>query len=189
MPRVPTADGSENRLEFEVIGNKSDAAVQTVSVAASLMGYLKGLVGSGAVSVAIGEADIDISEDDYTGFITLMTITPAAGAPLADAQIVFDLAKASTGFAAGHSTETIQLAVARKIDGTNWRTDAEQATTAITGTNAAARSVTLTIGSVGVSEEVRIMVILSAEAADTEIPFALAYSAKAAPTVTPVAAA
>lgn len=190
MPSVPDVDGAENRLEFEVIGNKSDAAVKIVSVTASIVAYLKGLLGVLAPDIATGEADIDVSEADYTAFQVLVTIVPATGAPLADAEIVFDLAKASTGFGPGHTTETIQFAVARKVDGTNWRTDAEQVTTAITGTNAALASVHLPIGSVGVTEQVRVMVILSAEnAVDVEIPFALAYNAAAAPTVTPVAAA
>lgn len=140
-----------------------------------------------APAIATGEADIDISEVDYTSYQVLVTIVPAATAPLADVQIVFDLAKATTGYAAGHAAETLIVAAARKVDGTNWRTDAEQLTTAISGTNAALASITLPIGDVGVTEEVRIMVILSAEAADTEIPFALSYRAIAAPTVTPVA--
>jgi hypothetical protein len=188
MPRVSTADGTENRLEFEVTGNKEDAAVDTIGSTASQVAYLKGLVGASAIKVATGTADIDVSAGDYTAFLNLVTVAPATGAPLANVQIVFDLALATTGFAALHTTETIQFAVARKVDGTNWRTDAEQVTTAITGTNAAGRSVTLDIGGVGVSEQVRIMVVLSAEAADTELPFALIYSASAAPTVTPVAA-
>lgn len=140
-----------------------------------------------APAIATGEADIDISEVDYTSYQVLVTIIPAATAPLSDVQIVFDLAKATTGYAAGHTAETLIVAAARKIDGTNWRTDAEQLTTAISGTNAALTSITLPLGDVGVTEEVRIMVILSAENADTEIPFALSYRAIAAPTVTPVA--
>ena len=142
-----------------------------------------------APAIATGEADIDEDQADYTAFQTLVTIVPVATAPLSSAQIVFDLAKATTGFAAGHAAETLQFAVARKVDGTNWRTDAEQITTAISGTNAALRSVTLTIGDVGISEEVRVMVVMSAEnSVDIEMPFAFSYRAIAAPTVTPVAA-
>lgn len=140
-----------------------------------------------------GEADIDISEDDYTSYVNLMEIAPAASAPIIDAWVVFDLDKATNGFADQHTTETIQFAVARKIDGTNWRIDAERQTTAISGTNADAlggRSVTLNIGPIGETEDVRIYVVMSAEnSVDVEFPYVLYYRAASAPTVTPVAAA
>ena len=54
-----------------------------------------------------GEADIDISEDDYTSYVNLMEIAPAASAPIIDAWVVFDLDKATNGFAGQHTTETV----------------------------------------------------------------------------------
>ncbi len=145
------------------------------------------------LATATGEADIDVSEADYTSFVNLLEIAPAASAPLLDAWIHLDLDKSTTGFADQHAAQTIQFAVARKIDGTNWRIDAETATTAISGTNADAlggRSVTLHIGPVGETEDVRVYVVMSAEnSVDVEIPYLIQYRAASAPTVTPVAAA
>lgn len=165
------------------------AAANGVSLA-EVVRYLEELT---KVKSATGEADLDISESDYTAFVNLVEIAPAASAPIIDAWITFDLDKSTTGFADQHTSETIQFAVARKVDGTNWTIDAESATTAISGTNADAlgsRAVTLHIGPIGVTEDVRIYVVLSAEnSVDVELPYVLYYRAASAPTVTPVAAA
>lgn len=141
----------------------------------------------------IGEADIDVSVADYTAYILLMTIANEKRRILEDVDIWFDLDKATTGFADGYTTETLRLAVARKIDGTNYRvgTDAGEETTAITGTNANAlesRSAHLRIGAIGPTEDVQIFAVLSAEQADVELPYVIYYRGQT-PTVTPVAAA
>lgn len=47
------ADGSTNKYVGDVLGNKEDAAVTTVGTTASLMAYLKGLLGRTATSEAI----------------------------------------------------------------------------------------------------------------------------------------
>lgn len=47
------ADGSANKYVSDIVGNKSDTAVTTVGTTASLMAYLKGLLGRTATSEAI----------------------------------------------------------------------------------------------------------------------------------------
>lgn len=140
------------------------------------------------LTIETGEADIDISAAVYTGYQALLTIAPLAGRPLTDVEVTFDLAKASTGFAAGHTDETITFAVQRKVDGTNWRTDAASETTAISGTNSAAMAQKVTIGNVTPDEQARVVVKLSAEAADAELPYVLTYRGES-PTVTAAAIA
>ena len=135
-----------------------------------------------------GEVDIDIGAADYTSFQTLLTIAPQAGRTIKNAKLTLDLAKATTGFAAGHTTETIQFTVARKVDGTNYRRRASEPATALTGTLAALRSLELDLGTIGPTETVRIDVVLSAEnAVDVEFPYVLSYEG-ADPAITEVAA-
>lgn len=140
---------------------------------------------------ATGEADIDDDAADYTTFQNLLTITPAAAAPIEDLTVHLDLAKATTGFVAVYTTSrTIQFAVARKIDGTNWRRDIDSATTARAEDLSGLQGVDIAIGTVGINEEVRIEVVVSAEeGTDVEIPFSAEYKSPAAATFTPVAAA
>jgi hypothetical protein len=141
--------------------------------------------------VDVGESDIDDSvQAENTGWVVLMTIAPAAGAPLFDVEVEVDLAKATTGFANVETSATIQFRVARKIDGTNWRGDAASVTTAISGTNAAGCSQKVRVGDVGVTQQARIELKMSADATgDMEFPDNVRYKAIAAPTITRVAAA
>ena len=140
------------------------------------------------VKTLTGTTDIDDSVQTETTPYNILTIAPAAGAPLADVEIVFDLAKATTGFAAVESTVTIQFALARKVDGTNWRREAYQEA-ALSGTNAANRAMRLFASGVGVTEQLAVFIVLSADAtADMELPYIINYRGMAAPTVTPVAA-
>jgi hypothetical protein len=62
--------------------------------------------------VLTGTTDIDDSVQTETTPWVILTITPATGAPLIDVEIVIDLAKATTGYAAVESTATIQLELA-----------------------------------------------------------------------------
>lgn len=138
--------------------------------------------------VLTGTTDIDDSVQTETTPWVILTITPATGAPLIDVEIVIDLAKATTGYAAVESTATIQLALARKVDGTNWRREAYNEA-ALSGTNAANRCQRLVAGSVGVTEELRVYAVMSADAtADMELPYVIHYKGTTAPTVTAVAA-
>ena len=164
----------------------------------SIAEVLRAVQGLLQPAVNAGTSDIDDSvQDESTTWVVLCTITPAANSPLSDVKYIVDLDKASTGFGAVESTATIQFRIARKVDGTNWRgaqtgSPADQISATITGTNAAAGNsmVELNIGSVGVTEEVRIEFIMSADAtADMELPDAVIYkTAITAPTITRVAA-
>lgn len=141
--------------------------------------------------VLTGEADIDDSAGTESNWTTLLTIAPATGAPLSDVTVHLDLAKATTGFAAVESTATIQFRVERKIDGTNWHGDvgAPVPASAVSGTNAASGTVSIPVGYVGVNEQARIALKMSADAtADMELPYAIYYRGTAAPTITAVAA-
>lgn len=46
MPRAPSADDTRTRLMTHVVGNKGDTAVTTAGSTASIIAYLKGLVGA-----------------------------------------------------------------------------------------------------------------------------------------------
>ncbi len=135
----------------------------------------------------IGEMDIDISGPDYTSFQNILTIVPAADSPIRDLVVHLDLVKTTTGFVAVHNTETIQFSIARKVDGTNWVRDVDTETATRAANLSGLEGLSITIGSVGVDEQVRLEVKLSAEVADTEIPFAAYYYAAAAATFTAVA--
>lgn len=135
-----------------------------------------------------GTTDIDDSAQTESTPYAILTIAPAAGAPMADVEVIFDLAKATTGFAAVESTATIQFGIARKIDGTNWRREA-YVEAALSGTNAAGRAMRLNVGSIGVTQQAQVFIVMSADAtSDMELPYIINYKGLAAPTVTDVAA-
>lgn len=135
-----------------------------------------------------GTTDIDDSaQAENTGWFVVLTITPVAGGPIRDCRVFLDMAKATTGFGAVETSATIQFRVARKVDATNWRGGTP--TTAVSGTNYAARLQEIEIGNIGVTEEARIEAIMSADAtSDMEIPYVGYYEGPIAPTVTAVAA-
>lgn len=159
------------------------------------MGYIDPILARATVDmltlapqVLTGTTDIDDSAQTETSWFPILTITPSSGAPLADVVVAIDLAKATTGFAAVESSVTLQLRVARKIDGTNWRGRAAQEA-ALSGTLAAGRSQELVVGDVGVTEAVRIEALFSGDVtADMELPYAITFKGTTAPTVTAVAA-
>lgn len=193
MSRAAEADGVLNRLMNHVLGNKEDAAVGVAGSTASVIGYLKGMIGIATPGEVAGEADIDISEADYTAFQTLLTIAPAAGAPLADLVVDLDWNKATTGFdTVATAADTLDVCVQTKTDGTNWRTvlSGTQITANGDGSLEAQESgERLKIGAVGVTGQVRVLVKVSTERGDCEIPYRVLYRASAAPTITAVAAA
>jgi len=154
----------------------------------------RGMDQRSAYKALTGEADIDVSAADYTAFVALLTIAnPSAKNFIEDAWVFFDLDKATTGFGAGYTTQTIQFAVARKVDGTNYKIEANSngdgLTATVTGTVAASdRMMGIHIGPIGPNEDARIVVVLSAETAnDAELPYAL-YFRGPVPTLTAVAA-
>lgn len=125
----------------------------------------------------------DASQTESTPF-AILTIAPAAGAPLRDADVIIDLAKATTGFAAVESSITVQFAVERKVDGTNWRREA-YVEAALSGTNAASRAAKIPVGIVGVTEQARIVAVFSADiTSNLSLPYVLNYGGLAAPTLT-----
>lgn len=135
-----------------------------------------------------GTTDIDDSVQTETTAFNILEIAPQTGSPLLDCEVWIDLAKATTGFAAVESTVTVTLAVARKVDGTNWRREAINEA-ALTGTLAAGRMQKIKLGHVSVAHGARIYATFSSDVTgDMELPYVVAYRGAQAPTVTPVAA-
>ena len=148
-----------------------------------------------ATTGTAGETDIDVSAADYTAYILLLTIAnPSAKHFIEDCVVHFDLNQDTTGFGAVNTTETIALAVARKIDGTNYRiggnTNGDDETPTMTGTVAAVnRGMGLRVGPIGPDEDCQIWVRLSAETGgDCALPYVVYYRGPK-PTITEVAAA
>jgi hypothetical protein len=138
--------------------------------------------------VVTGTTDVDDSAQTESTAFALLTITPAASAPLFACEVWLDLAKATTGFAAVETSVTVTFAVARKVDGTNWRRQVINEA-ALSGTLAAARMQKIDLGVVTVTEAARIEATFSADVtADMEIPYAVVYRGISAPTITDVAA-
>jgi len=139
------------------------------------------------LKVLSGTTDIDDSAQTETTPWTILTI--AAGVhDLHDVDVIIDLAKATTGFAAVESTANIQLCVARAVDGTNYRREAYVEGT-LTGTAAANRCQKIPVGRIPAGQTVRIMAVMSADAtADMELPYQIYYRGLSAPTITEVAA-
>lgn len=152
------------------------------------MAYLDPSRGGQLARVITGVTDIDDSAQTESTPFSILEIQPAEDAPLSDVEVVLDLAKATSGFAAVETSVTVQFAVARKVDGTNWRREA-YVEAALSGTNAANRQTKINVGHVGVDEGCRIYAVFSGDVtADMEIPYAVSYKGITPPTVTPIAA-
>lgn len=140
------------------------------------------------VKVLIGTTDIDDSAQTESTPFRILTIAPQPGCPLMDVEVCLDLAKATTGFAAVETSITVQFAIARRVDGTNWRREA-YVEAALSGTNAAGRMTRLNLGAVTVDEQAAIYAVFSADVTgDMEIPYTVSFRGLADPTITPVAA-
>jgi len=179
-------DTTGNRLKH-VVGNKSDTAVKAPGTSASIIAYLKGLF---QTSTLAGTTDIDISESDYTGYITLLTVTaPSTG--LTNLVLDLDYNKATSGVdAVGTADDTLDVCVVGKTDGTNERTLLTGTQVTLNGDGSLDDSesgVRFNVGPVAASEAIAVKVKLSAERADAEVPYRVTYTG-AAPTVTAVAA-
>jgi hypothetical protein len=153
--------------------------------------------------VLTGETDVDVSEADYTAIagIALLTIAPQAGTVLTDVVVDLDFLKDTTGLFVVNTTQTVQIMIQSKIDGTNWRTiahwPATSSTLGLAVPDAAADLDALDdspakrfyIGTVSAAQQARIAITLSAETGgDAEVPYAVYYKG-VAPTITAVAAA
>jgi hypothetical protein len=142
----------------------------------------------GEFGVLTGVTDIDDSVQTESTAYSILTIAANAYNSVEDVEVQIDLAKATTGYAAVESSATIQIAVARKVDGTNYRREAYNEA-ALSGTNAANRMQKLNVGKIAAGETVAIYIVMSADAtADMELPYKVIYRGNVAPTVTPVAA-
>jgi hypothetical protein len=137
-----------------------------------------------------GTADIDISESDYTGYITLLTVSPV-NEPLED--LVIDLAynKATTGVSdVATNADTLDVAIFAETDGTN-STAMIINSTQVTLTGDVSPVITgqrFKVGLVDAGNTITVKVKLSAERADAEIPYKVHYKSPEAPTVAAVAA-
>lgn len=139
-------------------------------------------------NVLTGTTDIDDSIQTETTPWVILTIAADAYNSMEDVEVQIDLAKATTGYAAVESTATIQLAVARAVDGTNYRREA-YVEAALSGTLAANRMQKLNVGKIAAGESVRVYAVMSADAtSDMELPYKIIYRGLVAPTVTAVAA-
>jgi len=138
--------------------------------------------------VSSGVADIDISAADYTGYITLLTITPASGSVLQD--LVVDLAynKATTGVSAvATNNDTLDVAVYAKADDSVESLIAQGSQVTLTGDASPVISgERFQLGTV--NGAVTVKVKLSAERDDAEIPYKVSYRSLEEATITPVAA-
>ena len=205
MPAWAVDTTSRDTLAAELSGGAGVASFPAAAAPAngvSIAEVLRAVYNLAVPSTSTGTTDVDVSAADYTtvGGIAILTITPATGAPLTDVVVDLDLLKATTGLLVVNTTETVQLQVQSKIDGTNWRTIWHWPTAAGTGIavpDAAqdldalddSPGLRIHIGNVGVTQEVRITLQLSAETGgDAEIPYAVHYKGISAPTVTAVAA-
>ena len=105
MPRVAEADGTLNRLEHHVIGNKSDAAATAISATASIIAYLKGLLNQQAGTAGIptfpsgAAAANDVSIAEVLRFLQENVIV-GAGTALPANMSLYGVLAGATGIAA-----------------------------------------------------------------------------------------
>jgi hypothetical protein len=119
---VPTADVSTNVKERDVIGNKSDAAVTTIGIVASILGYIKGaltrlnqlVAGDQTVNQTTYAMANNTSEQDAIVF------TVASGQVFKVGRIGLDLTNWAND-ANITANDTLTIRKYRKIDGTNYR--------------------------------------------------------------------
>ena len=143
-----------------------------------------------AVGEATGDADIDISEAVYTGFVNILTVTaPSTG--LQACRIDIDVNKATTGFdTIATAADTIDIALVGQFDGTNYRNMQNATQITANGDGSLEHNedgVSFDLGPLGPNESLQVHVKLSAERDDAELPYRVSYVGSA-PTITPVAA-
>ena len=126
-----------------------------------------------------GVAAINPGGLTWTNYNALLTITPASNFGMINCRVVVDLDKTTSGFATGATSQTITFDVARKVDGTNWRTSQNLETTAISGTNSTGRAIELNFGDVGPNETVALYAKVSSVSAlqNVGLPYVLMYRA------------
>lgn len=161
-------------------------AVGVLASVATATDQEKNLYDRSKLTSSTGTAVLNTTTATLTAWSTLITITPQPEHAMFDVVVVLDLAKATTGFAAGYTSETISFSVARAVDGTNYRTANNLATAAVSGTNSGGLSIEINLGPINPTEAAKVMVKLSAESANNaSIPYVVYYRAGARATVTP----
>lgn len=141
--------------------------------------------------VLTGTADIDVSAAVYTAMVEVLLIEPRAA--IHNLVIDLDIDKTTTGVNdVATASDTLDIAVFMKVDGTNYRAVAYSSQFTLSGTVGTAApggGWRFNLGHVDVTEDVSVRVKLSAERADAEIPYRIHYTSEQAPDVTAVAAA
>lgn len=124
-----------------------------------------------------GVAAINPGGLTWTNYNAILTFTPSSHQAVMNCKVVVDLALATTGFAAGATSQTITFDIARKVDGTNFRTSVNKETTAISGTNSTARAIELDIGEVGPNETVAVYAKVSSITSlpNVGLPYLVSY--------------
>jgi hypothetical protein len=144
--------------------------------------------------VSRGTTDVDDTAQTETTAFLILTVTAPADAGLQDAEVWFDMDKATTGFGTVETTVTAEFRTARAVDGTNYRTavDGAQDSVALTGSLATAdqgQASVVRLGDIPAGETAQVFVDFSADvASDIELPYAVFYKSRGTITVTPVAA-
>jgi hypothetical protein len=189
---IPTLIGTPADTDIATDIANLDMVVDGVETKVDTVdGIVDNLLLYAAPVTVTGTADIDISESDYTGYITLLTIAPDSAKPLADLVIDLDYAKETTGIdSVATASDTLDVAIFSKIDGTNERMLMSNTQVTLAGDGTVAHNGDrFIVGAVSVSQQIIVKVKLSAERDDAEVPYSITYRALGAPTVTPVAAA
>ena len=137
--------------------------------------------------VLSGEADIDVSAAVYTAYVELLRIEPVTA--IRDLVIDLDFNKATTGWdAVSTASDTLDVAVFVKIDGTNYRyIEGATQLVAVGGAAHTTAGRRFKLNAIDVTEDISIRVKLSAERGDIEIPYRINYSSETAPVITAVA--
>lgn len=143
------------------------------------------------VREATGDADIDVSEYVYTGYINVLTVTaPATG--LLDCTIDIDFNKATTGWdTVATAGDVLDCVLVKQVDGTNYRST-QMASAKITANgdgslDASESGISFKVGPMQANASVQVHVKMDTERGDCELPYRVT-SIGAAPTITAVAA-
>ncbi len=141
------------------------------------------------VRESTGDADVDISEAVYTGYINILTVTaPATG--LLDCTIDIDFDKDTTGWndVATHG-DLLDCVLVKAIDGTNYRSTqmASAQVTSAASLTSATSGMSFKVGPMQSGESVQVHVKMNNERGDCAFPYRVT-SVGAAPTITAVAA-
>lgn len=125
----------------------------------------------------------------WTTYNPLLTIVPDPNFALFDLVVVLDLDLVTTGFATTYSSITGLWCIARKVDGTNYRTSFNlengSSVAALSGTNASKRAVELLAQHVAPTDGVAVYHKVSATPVSTTFPYVVYYRSGAQATVTP----